>query len=84
MPNLLGISRFAVAAGRSLGKAVQRNRAKRLLREALRPLIPAIATGWDVILLARQPISTSNLSMIQEALLVLLDRARLLNKTNGN
>lgn len=84
MQNHLGKSRFAIAAGRSLGKAVQRNRAKRLLREALRPLVSTIATGWDVVLLARRPISTSNLIEIREALIILLNQAQLMNNTNVN
>ncbi len=35
--------RVGVAAGRTVGTAVKRNRAKRLLREAMRPLIPSLA-----------------------------------------
>lgn len=77
-------SRFAVAAGRSLGKAVQRNRAKRIIREALRSLIPAIKPGWDIILLARRPMNEATLQQSQAALTELLHRARLLNKNDGD
>jgi len=71
-------SRFAVVAGRSLGKAVQRNRAKRLLREALRPLLPSIAPGWDVIFITRRPMDTATFQATQGALQTLLDRAKIL------
>jgi ribonuclease P protein component len=51
-----GPARLSVAAGKRVGGAVQRNRAKRLLREGARRLYPALAPGWDILLLARRPI----------------------------
>jgi ribonuclease P protein component len=51
-----GPPRVGVAAGRRVGSAVQRNRAKRLLREGIRPLVASIAPGCDIILIARGPI----------------------------
>lgn len=82
MQNHQGITRFAVAAGRSVGKAVQRNRAKRLMREALRSLIPTIVSGWDVILIARRPVSASTIFLIREALINLLNQAGLLKNND--
>jgi ribonuclease P protein component len=78
--NSLGFSRFAVAAGRSVGKAVERNRAKRLLRAALQPLISAIEPGWEVILIARRPIKTVKCQEVQAALIFLLKRAHLMKE----
>ena len=78
LPNEKECSRFAVVAGRSLGKAVQRNRAKRLLREALRPLLPSIAPGWDVIFIARPPMDAATFQETQRALHTLLDRTKIL------
>jgi ribonuclease P protein component len=81
LPNEMDKSRFAIAAGRSTGKAVQRNKAKRILRETLRPLIPSIASGWDIVLLARKPTSNAGYPEIQSALTTLLSQANLLEKT---
>jgi len=67
-----------VAAGRSVGKAVDRNRAKRLLRAAIQPLIPSIQPGWDLILLARKPLARVKCQEAQIALMALLKRARLM------
>lgn len=78
LPNQLDRSRFAVVAGRSVGQAVQRNRAKRYLRESLRPLLPRVTPGWDVVLLARKPILLANLSDCQAAVWSLLQRAELI------
>jgi ribonuclease P protein component len=61
-------TRFGIIAGRSLGKAVQRNHAKRMVREALRTLLPNIKPGWDVIIICRRPIIEASFSQIQETL----------------
>ena len=77
LPNELESSRFAVSAGRSVGNSVQRNRAKRLIREALRPLLPDIKPGWDVLLLARHSLAGAEFLQTQEVLKLLLQRSRL-------
>jgi ribonuclease P protein component len=75
-------TRFGVSAGRSVGNAVQRNRAKRLIREALRPLLPKVQPGWKVILISRKPILNANLTDIIICLYQLFFKANLLNKSN--
>jgi ribonuclease P protein component len=82
LPNEMDKSRIATAAGRSIGKAVQRNKVKRMLRETIRPLIPNIIPGWDIIIMARKPIFNASYSEIQAALSMLLFRANLLEKSH--
>lgn len=69
--------RIGVAAGKTTGTAIHRNRAKRLLREAMRPLIPSLATGWDLILIARPGLVTATLTDTRSALTNLFRRAKL-------
>ena len=69
------ISRFAVIAGRSVGKAVQRNRAKRLLRAALQDVIQDIQPGYQGILIARKPLLDASFQEISQSLDSLLERA---------
>jgi ribonuclease P protein component len=69
--------KVGVAAGRTVGTAVYRNRAKRLLREAIRPLIPNIISGLELILIARPGLTSASLEETRQALLTLLQRAQI-------
>lgn len=70
--------KVGIAAGKTTGTAVHRNRAKRLLREAMRTLLPSIASGWDLILIARPALVTATLTDTRSALTNLLRRANLI------
>ena len=71
--------KIGVTAGRTVGTAVYRNRAKRLLREAMRSLIPDIKPGLDLIVIARPGLVSATLEETRNALLTLLQRAQILN-----
>ena len=51
--NRLGINRLGITTGRKLGKAVRRNRAKRIIREAYRLLEPRTRPGYDFVFVSR-------------------------------
>ncbi|TEU13353.1 MAG: ribonuclease P protein component [Anaerolineales bacterium] len=76
--NDLGYSRFGFSVSKRVGGAVVRNRAKRLMREATRLRQAMIADGWDVIIIARQPMREANFHQVDRAVEQLLRRARLL------
>lgn len=78
LPNTENRTRIGVAAGRSVGGAVERNRAKRRLRACLSIVVPDIPKGWDLIFLARKPVQEANFDQIQDAVRNVLNRARLL------
>ena len=75
--NQLSITRVGVAAGKSVGNAVKRNRAKRLIRAAARELYPQTASGYDLVLIARSPIIQVKMPKVRTALQQLLQRASL-------
>lgn len=50
--NRLGVPRVGITTGKKLGKAVQRNRCRRVIREAFRPLYPRLG-GVDIVFVAR-------------------------------
>lgn len=73
-------TRIGFAAGKRVGVAVARNRAKRLLREAARARYAQLVPGWDIIFIARAPVVQCKLAETQIAVDQLLERARLLNR----
>ncbi|MGZ8630253.1 MAG: ribonuclease P protein component [Actinomycetota bacterium] len=51
-----GSGRWAVVAARRVGGAAERNRARRILREAWRQVSPQVTGDFDAVLVARQAI----------------------------
>ena len=80
LPNQSEQIRFGIAAGKTVGNAVARNRAKRILRAAVQTQIPQIKPGVDCVLIARPPILKTKSTQLEEILAKLLDRADLLIK----
>lgn len=76
------VPRIGIVASRSIGNAVKRNYAKRLLREAIRPYLPYIAKNWDLVLIARHPILEADFNTVQAAINRLLIKSKLLVKPN--
>ncbi len=76
LPNGLSLSRYGLSVSKRVGKAVTRNRVKRLLREILRltPLEP----GWDIIFIARPLAATTKYAELKKSVENLLSRAQLL------
>jgi ribonuclease P protein component len=54
-------ARYALVVGRRWGGAVERNRVRRLLREAFRTRRPELALGFDFALLPRAPLGRTPL-----------------------
>ena len=45
--------RFGITTGKKIGKAVLRNRSRRIIREAFREVAPRIRPGYDLVFVAR-------------------------------
>lgn len=54
--NRLPYNRMGITAGKKLGGAVQRNRAKRLIRQAYRETETLFPVGFDLVIVARAAI----------------------------
>ena len=81
LPNTLepAQNRYAIVAGKRCGKAVQRNRLKRLVREALRGFHPSLQPGHDVVVICRGTVEEMpTLAVAQQALQNIFQRAGML------
>jgi ribonuclease P protein component len=68
-------ARIGVSAARGIGGAVQRNRAKRRLREAVRGLAPSLAPGADVMLVANRQAAIVEFQELADSVGTALERA---------
>jgi len=78
LPNELEHNRYGFAVGKRVGGSVERNRAKRLLREAIRVRHAELEQGNDVLLIARNSFrDETTLREVSEQLDGLLKRAEI-------
>jgi ribonuclease P protein component len=77
-PSGTAITRVGFVAGKRLGPAVARNRAKRLLREAFRQVVgrQPMAGGFDLVFVARGRLLFQRWDEILDTMATLLSRAR--------
>ena len=76
LPNGLSMSRYGFSVSKRIGKAVVRNRVKRLLREVLR--VTPLKPGWDIIFIARTAVAGTDYASLKKVVVGLLSRAHLL------
>ena len=76
LPTELSLSRYGFSVTKKVGKAVQRNRVKRLFREIMR--WQSLKPGWDIVFIARQGTVIAEYSQMEKTVVQLLTRARLL------
>lgn len=74
----MNVSRCGFTASKRIGKAVERNRARRRIREAVRQLWDLVEPGWDLIWIARPGINEASFAELLDTCARLLRRARLL------
>jgi len=69
-----GPTRVGIVVGRRVGNAAVRNRVKRRIREAARSIYPQLDSGYDLIVIARQPAAAASLAELGDALRSVLPR----------
>jgi ribonuclease P protein component len=74
------VVRCGFITARKVGKAVRRNRARRLIREAVRLKLPYIKPGWDLVWVARPSIVEADFAAVSKVVDELLARSRVLDE----
>jgi len=82
LANDIGFSRLGLSISRKVGKAVIRNRIRRLVKESCRLKARNIVEGYDIVVIARQALGDtldeSSFQKVDKALEALFARLRLL------
>ena len=68
MPNQLPYNRLGITAGKKVGNAVRRNRAKRIIRAAYAAAEPAAPIGLDIVIVARAALPEQSSLVLTKAL----------------
>ena len=63
-PNRLNLLRFGFAVGKKAGKAVERNRIKRIIRESARLTTISFNKGYDLVFVWKNKVSADNVKYI--------------------
>jgi ribonuclease P protein component len=80
-------TRIGLITSKAVGGAVQRNRARRLMREAVRALAAAevLPAGWDLVLIAQKALGDKGVRMqhVREEILWLLTKASIAKSSSN-
>ena len=73
--------RLGITVSKKVGKSVQRNRVKRLIREAFRQLRAQVKVGYDIVVVGRTPACQLTFQETQNALAQLFQKAAILSRS---
>jgi ribonuclease P protein component len=81
LSNDMGVSRFGFSVAKDVGKAVARNRVRRILKEIAR--IQTVRPGWDIVFIARPVASSADYHRLRQSIEKLLSKADLMDKNEA-
>lgn len=83
LPNGLRDNRYGFIVTKHTGKAVTRNRIRRLLRESIRQLHPQLQSGFDIVIVTRPGVVEQPLVALKRIVEELFRRAGVLVEEDG-
>lgn len=78
---LKGTKRFGFIASKKVGNSVQRNRARRLMREVIRLHLSEIRDDLQIIFIARASIKGVSYIEVEKSIMTMLKKANVFKKT---
>lgn len=82
--NGLSYNRIAFLASKKVGNSVQRNRARRLMKENYRFLKDDIKVGYDLIFIARNTINDRKANEVNKSMYNALLKTKLIDRNNDH
>ncbi len=76
--NRAGICRIGITTGKKIGNAVERNRSRRVIREAFRHIAPSLKPEFDIVFVARSKTKYQKSTRIEEIMLKAFEDAGML------
>lgn len=76
--NKIGTTRIGITTSKKIGKAVDRNRARRVIRESYRIIAPNIKNGFDLVFVARKKTVHVKSTVVLNAMTNLLKSSNIL------
>ena len=73
--NRYGLTRIGITTGKKVGKAVKRNRCRRIIREAFRQLAGQVKRGHDYVFVARTVTIKKNSNQLRDLMAEQLKKA---------
>lgn len=80
LKNRVGYTRIGITTSKKIGKAVDRNRARRVIRESYRTVQPCIKNGFDFVFVARKKTAHVKCAVVLNAMKNLLKDANVLTR----
>ena len=75
--------KIGLAVTKKIGKAVVRNRVRRQLREIIKKQVPVLKQNYNIIVVARENITTASFENLSNEFLKLVKKANLTNEENS-
>ena len=69
--------KVGISVSKKVGNAVKRNHARRILREAVSPMLPSLESNFNIIIVAKQSIEGKSLALVSQDLKNTLEKAGL-------
>ncbi len=70
--------RFGITTSKKIGNAVKRNRARRIIKESYRKILPSLKSGFDFVFVARGKTPYLNSNEIFKQMEIHMNKARVI------
>lgn len=77
--NKLGCTRIGITTSKKIGKAVDRNRARRVIKESYRKIAPFVKDGLDLVFVARGKTTHVKSDVVLKAMIEILESINVLH-----